>query len=302
MKKRSLIFAFLAVAVSITSLTSCNDDATKPTIIESDNQGTDTKPSETKNYNLKDNEASLMAYNAFLESYPNLTYDDFRVDGRVNTSSNITVFTYGSSTLYLKDGAYYCKTIIIDGKEAYSEYINNEWVKKLEYITINGEKKDIYSISQNQYGEFLYKYETTYDDKGNVLSLVLSSYDNGNWVLTAKNAYTYDTAGNMLTQTSSEFKNGGWVVISRIERIFDASGNLKTDIRSSYTDGVETASKSEFAYEFNGNWKTETIIYSKYENGAWSYTKKFVNIYDENEDIFEMNTYKYQDGGWVQES
>ena len=184
----------------------------------------------------------------------------------------------------------------------YSDYINNEWVKILELITINGEKQDIYRISQNQYGEFLYKYETTYDDKGNVLSLVLSSYDNGNWVLTAKNAYTYDTAGNTLTQTSSEFKNGGWVVISRIERIFDASGNLITDIRTSYRDGVETASKTEFTYEFNGNWKTETIIYSQYENGAWSYTKKLVNIYDENGDIFERNTYKYQDGGWVQES
>lgn len=288
MKKRSLIFAFLAAAVSITSLTSCNDDATKTT--------------EIKNYNLKDNEVSLMAYNAFLESYPNLTYDDFRFDGRVNTSSNITVFTYGSSTLSLKDGAYYCKTIIIDGKEAYSEYINNEWVKKSEYITINGEKKEIYSINQNQNGEFLYKNETTYDDKGNALSFVLSSYDNGNWVLTAKNAYTYDTAGNMLTQTSSEFKNGGWVVLSRIECTFDASGNLITDIRRSYTDGVETASKCEYTYEFKGKWKTETIIYSKYENGAWSYTQKYVYIYDENGNIFEMNTYKYQDGGWVQES
>ena len=70
----------------------------------------------------------------------------------------------------------------------------------------------------------------------------------------------------------------------------------------SYTDGVETASKSEYTYEFNGNWKTETIIYSKYENGAWSYTQKYEYIYDENGDIFEMNTYKYQDGGWVKES
>ena len=29
---------------------------------------------------------------------------------------------------------------------------------------------------------------------------------------------------------------------------------------------------------------------------------KSMYIYDENGDIFEMNTYKYQDGGWVKES
>ena len=133
MKKKSLIFAFLAAAVSITSLTSCNDDATKTT--------------EIKNYNLKDNEASLMAYNAFSESYPNLTYNDFRVDGRVNTSSNITVFTYGSSTLSLKDGAYYCKTIIIDGggsddnydvgKSILLPYLLTKKINRIDYMFIS---------------------------------------------------------------------------------------------------------------------------------------------------------------------
>lgn len=61
-------------------------------------------------------------------------------------------------------------------------YLNNEWVKIYEGKLINEEIKTIFTIKRNQDGEFNYKYEYTYDEKGNELTQAYYKYENGEWV------------------------------------------------------------------------------------------------------------------------
>ena len=109
MKKRRIFLAFLAATFSITSLISCKNDANNSEVItETENQESNTETKETIeniDYKLADNEQTQMVYNDFKESYPNLKYKDFRINGTLTISNDYSIYRYSSSVIYLKDNA-----------------------------------------------------------------------------------------------------------------------------------------------------------------------------------------------------
>lgn len=312
MKKRALILGLIG-AFSLTSLTSCEEDGTNSTITTIENV----------NYKIEDNLASKMAYDEFLKSYPNLTYNDFRLNTTMTFSYGEKCFTYNQSTVTLKNNTYYSKSVLMDNKNTYYLVINDEWVKMLEYIIINEKENLIYSInSDGSYsGTFYSLNECIYNDLGNKISETYYDYENNSWILRREYEYTYDKEGNKLTETKIKLENGEFSF--KDERTYDKKGNTITIIGSNYeNDAWALDYKAEFTYDENDKKLTHKISY--FINNEWLFLEEYIFIngspyiiydvyldddntfkvkyeytYDDNGNMLTKVHYKYQDGDWV---
>ena len=301
MKKKKL-FLFMALTSTIAGLTSCN--------VSNDNNSTEvilttSTSSQTQVYNLEDNELSQKVFNEIKKSLPNITYDEFLLYGRkIGAYADHIELEYSSIRISIAlDGTFRSKTEYTydaNGKkstETYSRYINNEWIKTNESIYFYGEAKLIFSLYLNPDGTFSSKYEYTYDEKGNELSIINSEYENNAWVYNYKNEYTYDANGKKTTETYSKYKNNAWVYILKFESTYDEKGNPLTFTNSIYKNNAWVyMDKSEYIYDANG--KMLKSIYSEYINDEWVYTYKYEYTYDERGDQL-IARYNYIDGKWV---
>ena len=330
MKKRVL---FLALFGAIASLTSCGNQDTSTITTESTIETTTMR----KDYKIEDSGVSKRVYYEVLNSYPDLTYDDFRLNGDI-WYGNSTVYKYDKLSIGIKNNEFAFKTIVIDGKEISSDYINHEWIKTSEGMYINGQYQYTYKLSLNSDGTFDFKVETTFDDAGNELVYTFSDYINNEWVIElfrnyktntrcsynlnsdgtyeAKNEYTYDDAGNELTYIFSKYINDEWTIIEFEDYEHKTKSYFHLDSNGTYE------SKDEYTYdEYGGEltWTTYnyikndwvTIKYRDYEhntsytiylNSDKTYKSKTEFTYDDNGDVLTETNYDYVDGQWVLQS
>lgn len=313
MKKRVLFLALFG-AISIASLTSCGNQDTSTITTESTIETT----TKRKDYKIEDSGLSQMVYNEVLKSYPDLTYDDFRLNGDIQYG-DCTVYKYDKLSIGVKNNEFVFKTIVIDGKYISSNYINNEWIKTSEGMYINGQYHYTYKLSLNSDGTFNFKEEATFDDAGNELVSTVSEYINNEWVIAsfrnyknntgcsyhlnsdgtyeAKNESTYDDAGDVLTDAYSKYINGKWTIIECEDYEHKTRSYFHLDSNGIYK------SRDEYTYDDAGNEATYVYsMYSLYENGEWAYISKTENTYDEKNRLIICVDSLYKNDTWAYDS
>ena len=179
----------------------------------------------------------------------------------------------------------------------YSKYINGEWVKIEEHVTLSDGRYTTYSVRYS--GDTLIKlYENTYDKNGNKYTEICSDYINGSWVCDYKEEYTYDANGRISTEIRSEYTDGQLDYIYKHDYIRDENGYELKDICSYYEDGV-WAYKFKYEHTRNENGNVLVYLYSKYENDSWVENNKWEYTYDEK----GFNTIAvwsvYKNGVWI---
>ena len=302
MKKKKL-FLFMALTSTIAGLTSCN--------VSNNNNSTEvilttSTSSQAPVYNLEDNELSQKVFNEIKKTLPNITYDEFLLYGRkIDEYSDCIELEYSSIRISIAlDGTFRSKyeyTYDANGKkstETYSRYINNEWIKINESIYFYGVAKRIFSLYLNPDDTFKSKYEYTYDEKGNELSIISSEYENNAWVYNYKYEYTYDANGKKTTETYSKYKNNAWVYTLKFESTYNEKGNILTQSNSIYKNNAWVyMDKSEYTYDANG--KMLKSIHSEYIIDEWVYIYKSEYTYDDDGNHLTITNYEYIDGNWV---
>ena len=289
MKKKALIYALLA-SVLVGTVASCDDKNNNnnnivnvdPTPKEDPKKEEPDNPKkeepETPKYNFEDNEESKKVYEEFSKYFTNVSYEDFLLNAKKSSVMGGILFEYKELSVTLNfDGSLKLKSLIaVDGNKKTDteyKYLNNEWVKTKETLTLNGKELITYSIGFNVDDSYYCKDEYTYDDNGNQLTNVHSVYENDAWVCSSKTEKKYDEAGSTLTLIESRYLNNEWVKISEYKYI---NGEEKS-IYSVYVDNDgKITGKNEYTYDENGNELSGS--YFKYLNNEWIEESGFVTI------------------------
>ena len=157
------------------------------------------------------------------------------------------------------------------------EYINNEWISKTKeefaYETINNKTSRTGYIVYR----FLFGRWNKVDERVIINNIYLSTYYvtlDSNDLFKEKSEYTYDENGNTLTEIGSTYKNNEWVYDYKYEYTYEEGKNIS--IKYSYTNNEWTYTyKNETTYDSNGFILGYTIY--KYSNGEWVIVKTHQN-------------------------
>ena len=170
-----------------------------------------------------------------------------------------------------------------------SKYINNEWVIVEDSTVYSSGSKYTYKLTLNEDGTFKEKFEATYDDNGNTLSTLHSSWINNEWVDEEKYEYTYDSNGKILTSSRINFNTN-----YREEDTYDSNGNKAIYSQYRYINN-EWVKIEECVYVSDSATKP-TMIITLNEDG--SFNTKEERIYDDNVE-WNYKEYKYINNEWV---
>ena len=170
-----------------------------------------------------------------------------------------------------------------------SKYINNEWVIVEDSTVYSSGSKYTYKLTLNEDGTFKEKYEATYDDNGNDLSTLRSSWINNEWVDEEKYEYTYDSNGKILTSSRINFNTN-----YREEDTYDSNGNKA--IYSEYRHINNEWVKIEECVYVSDSATKPTMIITLNEDG--SFNTKEERTYDDNVE-WNYKEYKYINNEWV---
>ena len=309
MKKKALIYALLA-SVLVGTVASCDDKNNNnnnivnvdPTPKEDPKKEEPADPKkeepETPKYNFEDNEESKKVYEEFSKYFTNVSYEDFLLNAKKSSVMGGILFEYKELSVTLNfDGSLKLKSLIsIDGNKKTSteyKYLNNEWVKTKETLTLNGKELITYLIGFKADDSYYGKDEYTYDDNGNQLTNVHSVYENDAWVCSSKTEKTYDEAGSTLTSIESKYVNNEWITTSKYKYI---NGEAKNTYSLFFKDDGSFNSKNERTYDENGNELTG-IVY-RYIDNKWEKTQEWIYINGESKDTYV--TYYDNDGKMIQ--
>ena len=170
-----------------------------------------------------------------------------------------------------------------------SKYINNEWVIVEDSTVYSSGSKYTYKLTLNEDGTFKEKFEATYDDNGNDLSTLRSSWINNEWVDEEKYENTYDSNGKILTSARINFNTN-----YKTEDTYDSNGNKAIYSQYRYINN-EWVKIEECVYVSDSATKP-TMIITLNEDG--SFNTKEERIYDDNVE-WNYKEYKYINNEWV---
>ncbi len=318
MKKKALIYALLA-SVLVGTVASCDDKNNNnnnivnvdPTPKEDPKKEEPDNPKkeepETPKYNFEDNEESKKVYEEFSKYFTNVSYEDFLLNAKKSSVVGGILFEYKELSVTLNfDGSLKLKSLIsVDGNKKTSteyKYLNNEWVKTKETLTINDKELTTYLIGFKADDSYYGKDEYTYDENGNQLTNVHSVYENDAWIYYSKSEKTYDESGSALTLIESRYLNNEWVKISEDKYI---NGEEK-NVYSVYVDvDGKITGKNEYTYDENGNELSGS--YFKYSNNEWIEESGFItfngerkrtrDVYYEDGILNQIHEYAYDENG-----
>ncbi len=138
------------------------------------------------------------------------------------------------------------------------------------------------------------KTEYTYDDRGNITSIVDYRQANGELVYTRKSEYAYDAKGYQILNADYYWENDAWVCSYKNEQLFDENGR---HIGSINFNQYWTSTKTENVFDDNG---TETGYLSYlWRDDQWTLDSKTDYIFNDEGVATGTLGYVLQDDKWV---
>nr|MCR4898268.1 hypothetical protein [Acholeplasmatales bacterium] len=313
MRKKKCFWSLIASALFVGCLTSCDDVIPNDSVVENANnnsQGTNNTSegstgtnspnsegtsngtnnnSQTVRYSIEDNEITQMVFNEFKKTFSDITYEDFRINGRKSTNSDEVRYSYMSSDIELKNNIFSSKAIRINETSTFSKYINNEWVKTQEYYYIGSQFYITYELEFNDDNTFKLIRECTFDENGNRLTQKITRYINNEWIKTLD---SISINGEPITIYSASL-NSDNIITSIDEYTIDDEGNYLTCKSSILSNGKWAI--NEFVY-INGK---STFIGSTQLNEDKSYNFKWEYTRDENGNLVASKRFNYINNEWI---
>lgn len=180
-------------------------------------------------------------------------------------------------------------------------YLDNEWVVNAKEIRINSRwyYQTIVDIINNELSK---KTESTYDEKGNVLTKLISKFENDNWILHHKYVYTYNENGACIEENDYVYKRNEWHLFQK-----SINQNNKWLIKEYYIYNEDGSMYSKYEYSYDENDTCITTSKSDYENDLLVEIEDLINnewkdrvlfIQEDGKYLFKF-VYTYIDNGCI---
>ena len=288
MKKKTLFLSLIASALFVSCLTSCDD-------IVPTNSNNENTTSEVSNNKLEDDEISQKVFNDIKTTNPDVAYDDFLTRGTKSIEGGSIWVGYTNFSYFMNlDGAFKEKYTTGNGRSSKFKFINNEWIKIEEKVEVNNNLYATFRITFNDDDSFDEKFEYTYDDNWEVLTVTTSKYINNEWLYNFKSEVGRYGVNTTYTAKKYKYIDGDWVLIEENTYIND---RLKSILKITFNDDESFDSKIEYTYDDNGN-ELNHLSYN-YVNGSWVYSHKFEYSYGSNNIKLTEKVYKYINNEWI---
>lgn len=260
MKKK---FLYLIIVIFFMMfLASCNNNS-KP-----DNRATD-------------NELTKKAYEEFLKSFDNLTYDDFLSNAyEIHDEDSIRYYFNSSKIIFNLDESFCSKNIRIEDSEDFYVYEYDEWILQEKFIYINNEQLVTYVLFTDFDGNIISCFEKTYYDNGKILTSTRIYYDNE---LTKKYYSTYDENGKEVSMICYRYINNEWVKTSET-RYFGGMIAVVYSLELNEDNTFET--KTEYNYTEAGTELSHAVF--KYMNNEWMKVEEDICINGKERSIYYL--------------
>ncbi len=209
--------------------------------------------------------------------------NSFRTSSIYNTSAFIP-FKKNNSNGVL-DSLIYVFNDGSKGRIAY--YYNNDYT--LHYFTN--------AIWYNGAWSLFEKHTNTYNNDGNLESVLWESSVTGEWVKDSKDTYGYDSLGNRIYYLHQYF-TGKWFESAFKIDFYFADTNLVTSIQQKWIDNEWINSfKKNNTYSSN-NFKDSTFFY-EWKNDQWVNYELNIYEYDEKHNIISNLVKRWQEDQWI---
>ena len=216
------------------------------------------------------------------------------------------------------DGSYHKRAISYyeNGQEAYYEnkQFNKDGVLIFDYSeghTIDGKKKYLYSVENNEYGEMTYTQDEEYDENGNLITSCYADYSREEPFELIKKL-KYDKNNNLISEDVKRIDGDNVEDIEKTHFYNDKGQKIKTTSSTSGQFGEIAKSETEYFYKNGVLAKTkERIAENNIENfdtPSYAADKEDVNIsdvvtkYDEDGSKKEIETIHYEADGKTQKN
>ena len=308
MKKKSLFLGLIFGCASLFILASCNNTTSNTSSTNTNipsnssvvpsNSSTYIPSSTSIIYHIEDNSIAMMAFDEYKKSFPDLTYDEFRLYGYSYDISGRYEFIYNQSQINIakESNKFIDKDILIKDSRGnkststYSMYLNDKWVKMKEFKYYGDEKLIVYNYSTFDYVVWL---ESTYeyDSQGKRTSEVCIRYVDGKG--TRKTEYLYED--DLLKYTSTyKLINDEWVKTTTLQTT-DGENYLIYEIKFDKEGNFDY----KYEYEYNEDFTKVVKTESRYRNNEWVYTEQKQEVFDKETRIVSTYIVEYIDGTWT---
>ena len=178
--------------------------------------------------------------------------------------------------------------------ETFYTWQNNTWTKSVKSESTYDDKGNIISITTSRQNNWIVdsKFESTYNDKGNITLEIGYRWQNNTWVKDVKSEYTYDDKENRTLVIGYTWQNNTWVEDSKF-----------VDSKSKYEYTYDNKGNKTLEIDYTWHWKNNTWWeYHKYE---WEYDVSYSKIdlifpsdYDMNSMRTEQRVYNWNGINW----
>jgi len=171
---------------------------------------------------------------------------------------------------------------------------NDIWKNSLQITrTYDSNNNELTYLNQGWQNDILVnrlKYTYTYDSNNNRLTFLGQGWQDNTWVNTWEYTYTYDSNNNRLTyleQTGQGINE--WLQTYT----YDSNNNMQTLLWQKWQNGIWIDQTiSTFTYDSNKN------LLTKLEDGAYYPPRKYVWVYDENDNCTSVEVFTWINKNW----
>jgi hypothetical protein len=150
------------------------------------------------------------------------------------------------------------------------------------------------------YGELsstrLYTY--SYDNNGNRLTTLRQKWENDEWVNSFLITYTYDENENQITKLNKKWENEEWLNTWLFSYTYNTNGNRLTELDQKFENNT-WEKKNNYTYTYDTEGNSLTYLSQKWENEEWNNIQSYNYTYDNNGNIVKNHFCLWKSGVWI---
>jgi len=153
------------------------------------------------------------------------------------------------------------------------------------------------TVNSYSYSDGDTKRLNTYDDNGNLITVLFKRRISEVWVDSLLNTYTYDGSGRPLTGLAQIWNNGAWEYSNRYTYTYDGSGNSTTYLSERWENGSWVNSVlGTMTHDGDGNMLTSLL--QTWDNGVWVNSFLTTYTYDTERHMLSYLMQTWNGTGW----